>query len=267
MQSLRDTLNMFKEGDENKLLENFDRVMTQITDSFKMGDLPDDKEGDDDDTDSILAGEENEMLRKMLADMQDQMKKVSSEVQTGQTASSGGAETAQANATAGATASPPLNPSSFFNAEFLSKLSKSKSSEAGGLGAGLDDDDDLDESEAMFMEPLLSMLFSKDILYPSLKMMLENFEKHLEEKKNEPENDEIKKLKEQRKCVVEMCEIYERSKPDDSKQAKSEQMKRIIDLLEKCGVRIFCFINRTVFKVLIFNFCIVDATKRISARS
>ncbi len=33
-----------------------------------------------------------------------------------------------------------------------------------------------------------------------------------------------------------MCTVYENSSENDSKEAKAEQLKSILDLLEKCGV-------------------------------
>lgn len=50
MKHLKDTLSMFKEGDEHKLLENFDKVMSQITDTFNI----------DDDGEDGLENDENE---------------------------------------------------------------------------------------------------------------------------------------------------------------------------------------------------------------
>jgi hypothetical protein len=55
-----------------------------------------------------------------------------------------------------------------FGADFFSSLTQ------GGEG------DELDGATSMMMQPILSMLFSKEILYPSLKLMLENYDKYIE---------------------------------------------------------------------------------------
>lgn len=99
-----------------------------------------------------------------------------------------------------------------------------------------DEDEDLEGASSLMMEPILSMLFSKDILYPSLKLMLENYDKYIEEKREKMNEVELKKCYDQKECIKEMCSVYEQSKEDDSKEQKTEQLKKIIDLLEKCGV-------------------------------
>lgn len=102
--------------------------------------------------------------------------------------------------------------------------------------SNLDGDDEFSQTEAMMMEPLLSMLFSKDILYPSLKLMLDNFDKYLEDNKEKLSEQETTKCLEQKDYIRKMCEVYESAKESDSKEAKSEQLKKIIDYLEKCGM-------------------------------
>lgn len=117
------------------------------------------------------------------------------------------------------------------------------------LTSGIDDDESADattsvsgskegdEGESM-MEPVLSMLFSKDILFPSLKLMLDNYDKYIEEREGTLGADEMNKCKAQRACIREMCDAYEQIKDDDSKEVKAENLKKILDLLEKCGVRL-----------------------------
>ena len=108
------------------------------------------------------------------------------------------------------------------------------------------------------------MLFSKDILYPSLKMMLANFETYLagiekedettatetetetetdsgqkteateaERKKNKKKltPSELAKCREQQQCILQMCRVYEGATENDSPQKKSEQLHKIINLL------------------------------------
>lgn len=111
--------------------------------------------------------------------------------------------------------------------------------------ADLGDEDEPGAASSSIMEPFLSMLFSKDILYPSLKLMLENFDKYMEERKDKLGEDEMKKCREQKECIAQMCQVYEAMTDSDSSESKSERLKTILDLLEKCGVcsRFLLFFN------------------------
>ncbi|RNA25619.1 Peroxisomal biogenesis factor 19 [Brachionus plicatilis] len=93
-----------------------------------------------------------------------------------------------------------------------------------------------DGDEDMMMEPILSMLFSKDVLHPSLKLMHENYDKYLKDKKDKLSPQEIEKCQMQKDCIEKMCNVYENSKESDSKENKADQLKQILDLLEKCGM-------------------------------
>ena len=100
------------------------------------------------------------------------------------------------------------------------------------------DDGDVNESDpasSLLMQPLISMLFSKEILYPSLKMMLENYDKYLETNKEKLNETDLKKYCEQKDCIIQMCGIYEEAKESDSQEVKSSQQQKILELLEKCG--------------------------------
>ena len=115
-----------------------------------------------------------------------------------------------------------------FSTEFLSSLT-------GGLDSD-NDDENLDAASSLMMQPVISMLFSKDILYPSLKMMSDNYDKYIQENSSKLSQDQIQKCFEQKECINKMCTIYEAAKDNDSKEAKAEQLKNVLDLLEKCGV-------------------------------
>jgi hypothetical protein len=93
-----------------------------------------------------------------------------------------------------------------------------------------------DDESNLLMQPLLKMLFSKDILYPSLKMMLDNYDKYLNENKVDKETTvEYKNCLKQKDHIIEMCKIYEASNETDSQEIKSKQLQSILELLEKCG--------------------------------
>ena len=124
-----------------------------------------------------------------------------------------------------------------FGADFLSSLTSSLNNET----TGDDDDEGVDGATSMMMQPIISMLFSKEILYPSLKLMLENYDKYIAEKKDKLSDIELNKCLEQKEYIRQMCEVYEKANETDAQEAKTEQLKNILDLLEKCGVKLsFC---------------------------
>jgi peroxin-19 len=116
-----------------------------------------------------------------------------------------------------------------FGSDLLSKLLSTAQEDK-------EDGDDLDAESSLMLEPLLNMLFSKEILYPSLKMMSENYDKYLVEQKEKLSEDEYAKCVSQKECIREMCVIYESSNETDSSEEKTEKLKKVLDLLEKCGV-------------------------------
>lgn len=119
-----------------------------------------------------------------------------------------------------------------FGNDLLSSLTETlNASEGSSTG-----DDALDGATSMMMQPILSMLFSKEILYPSLKLMLENYDKYIDEKKDKLNEDELTKCYEQKDYIKKMCTVYEEANENDSKEKKAEQLKIILDLLEKCGM-------------------------------
>lgn len=115
--------------------------------------------------------------------------------------------------------------------------------EGAAAAAENDQEEDMAGASSMMMEPILTMLFSKDILYPSLKLMLDNYDKYIDERKDKLTDEEMAKCREQKTCISEMCNVYESMRDDDTKEAKSESLKKILDLLEKCGVRVFCLVK------------------------
>jgi hypothetical protein len=73
-------------------------------------------------------------------------------------------------------------------------------------------------------------------------MMQDNFDKYLGEKKENLSEEELKKLEDQKSYMKEMCQVYGNTTENDSKQEKSAQLKKIVDLLEKCGCKLIFFV-------------------------
>ena len=211
LKQFSEAMKMFKNEDAG-MFKEFEKMMeTMSTTSDIKGDLNlyEDDIDEDDDRDQAKAkinnkssktsNSEQKPLDKVLEDIAKQSEKVLK--------NTGGSD------------------SGMFNEEFL--LSQ----------LNLDDNsvDDSDPTSSLLMQPLITMLFSKEILYPSLKMMLENYEKYLETNKDKLNASEFSKYSDQKDCIIQMCHIYEVAKETDSQEVKSSQQSKILDLLEKCG--------------------------------
>ncbi len=224
-------------GDNPDIMQNFQKVLTDLANT----DLGEDDE-DDDDFENIEGFDFLKNLTK-THQTQSQAKTTSSTSNNAQNTTS----EEKPNDTKEQTASNPLkkvledmnknsekvlkNSETFpFGGDFLSSLTNSLNE------TGENDDENLDSASSLMMQPILSMLFSKEILYPSLKLMLENYDKYIENKKEKLNEEELKKCYLQKECIAKMCNIYEESKETDTQEAKTAQLKNILDLLEKCGV-------------------------------
>ena len=228
MKQFKDMFNMFKnEEDEGKLMQNFQKVMSELT------------VDDDLDEDDTSDGEKLDFLKNFTSMMD----------KNGAKSSTLAAEDPESSASAKPESSEKKNPyakilddlnknsekvlksnpAEFpFGADFLSSLNLGKNADG--------DDDNLDSASSFMMEPILNMLFSKDILYPSLKLMLDNYDAYINERRDKLSDAELKKCLDQKECIKEMCSIYEEQKESDSSEKRSENLKKILDLLEKCGM-------------------------------
>jgi hypothetical protein len=226
MKQFKDMIDMFKnEEDEGKLMENFQKVMSELA-TDDLG------EGDEDDAD-LTNLNEFDFLKNFTNTMQG-MNKNSEKEDDEEGAAGVQDDTTEKKSTLNKVLDDmnkntekvfKNNPAGFPFGDFLSQLNQT----------GGDDDD----GSGSMMEPILSMLFSKDILYPSLKMMLDNYDKYVSDRKEKLSEEELKKCLDQKECIKEMCAIYESQKETDSGEVKAEQLKSILDLLEKCGVSLF----------------------------
>ena len=233
-------------GDDPKMLENFQKVLSDLAST----DLGDD---DDDDFENI---EGFDFLKSLTKMQQEQTKPVSSTIKTEEKATTSSSDAATAPKPTplqkvledmNKNSEKVLKNDSFpFGADFLSSLASSLNE-----GDNLTGDDNLDSASSLMMQPILSMLFSKEILYPSLKLMNENYVKYIEEKKEKLNAEELKKCNDQKGCIEQMCKVYEESKENDSQEAKTAQLKTVLDLLEKCGVFFEVIITLSLISIMI----------------
>jgi peroxin-19 len=206
--------------DEAKLIKNFEKVMSQLT----SDDLNDDD--DDDDTDEASIAENFELLKNFTQMASVSTSQVSAEKTSAQNvlADDGNPLTKVLNDINKNSEKVLKNnvPSGFpFDADFLSSMSNGDD----GVGA-----------TGGIMEPILNMLFSKEILYPSLKLMLDNYDSYISERKDKLSEEEMNKCLAQKVCIKVMCSIYEGQAESDSSEKKSDDLKKILDLLEQCGM-------------------------------
>ena len=217
MKQFKDMFNMFKnEEDEGKMMENLEKVMSQLTSQDLDDDDDDDERSNEflknltemagktktsvDQEKTSLTGEKNDPLAKVLEDINKNSEKVLKNNK---------------------------NASGFpFGADFLSSLNN----------PGNEDDENIDGASSLMMEPILNMLFSKEILYPSLKLMLDNYDSYINERREKMSEEELNQRLNQKECIKEMCLIYDEQQESDSSEKRSESLKKILDLLEKCGM-------------------------------
>ena len=230
MKKFKEMFEMLKTPDEAKLMENFEKV---------MADLASDELDLDDDGEEENEGDMGNIGMEFFKNLAEKTFQSGSDATTTPKTD----EAAATGANPGEKANPfqkvlsdlnknsekvlkdSADPFASFGKEFLSSLENETSN--------LDSEDG---AASFMMQPILSMLFSKEILYPSLKMMSENYDKYIEDKKTTLSEQELDKCRFQKECIKEMCSVYEQSKDSDSKEEKSNQLKKILDLLEKCGV-------------------------------
>lgn len=220
IKQFKDVLETFK-IDEPNMLGDFEKMMQQLTKTEDLKLYEDDIDEDDDREQQKLRQQQQQQKQKQTTASNDESNKKPLDKLL-----------ENINKKSEKLLKNDGNPnSSLFNEEFL--LSQLNLNAANGDDE--DDDDDNDPESSLLMQPLISMLFSKDILYPSLKMMLDNYEKYLESNKEKLNEAEMKKCAEQKQYIHQMCNIYENSKDSDSQEIKSNQLKQLLDLLEKCG--------------------------------
>lgn len=225
MKQFQSAFEMLKSGkNDPKMLENFQKIMTDLANT----DLGDDNDDEDDDFEKLPGFE---FFKNLTNDSYNQ-KEINKPTETSKNTENQPNKLKKVLDDMNKNSEKVLKNDSIPGNDFLSSLINSLSSE----NASASGDDNLDSASSLMMQPILSMLFSKEILYPSLKLMDENFNKYIFDKKDSLSEDEYKKCLNQKECIEKMCIVYEESKETDSQEAKTTQLKKILDLLEKCGV-------------------------------
>ncbi|XP_006557347.1 peroxisomal biogenesis factor 19 isoform X1 [Apis mellifera] len=89
-----------------------------------------------------------------------------------------------------------------------------------------------------FMQGMLQHLLSKEILYPSLKELIEKYSEWLEEKKTTVSSNDLQRFTKQLNLMQQVCIELDKEKDDDTEEIKRKRFETIISLMQEvqaCG--------------------------------
>ncbi|PBC25907.1 peroxisomal biogenesis factor 19 [Apis cerana] len=89
-----------------------------------------------------------------------------------------------------------------------------------------------------FMQGMLQHLLSKEILYPSLKELIEKYSEWLEEKKTTVSSNDLQRFTKQLKLMQQVCIELDKEKDNDTEEIKRKRFETIISLMQEvqaCG--------------------------------
>ncbi|XP_033641177.1 peroxisomal biogenesis factor 19-like isoform X1 [Asterias rubens] len=90
------------------------------------------------------------------------------------------------------------------------------------------------EGEMMpMMQQMMQNLLSKDILYPSLKEVVEKYPDWLEQNKTKVEQSDFDRFTKQYGLMTRLCLEYESENQTDAQEVRQERMTRIMDLIQE----------------------------------
>ncbi|XP_030834217.1 peroxisomal biogenesis factor 19-like [Strongylocentrotus purpuratus] len=91
-----------------------------------------------------------------------------------------------------------------------------------------------DNAELLPMvQTMMQSLLSKDILYPSLKEVVDKYQGWLDEKKPTLSSEDHQRYTEQHRLMSALCVEYEAEQDSDGSTVKQERMGRIMELIQK----------------------------------
>ncbi|XP_015115214.1 peroxisomal biogenesis factor 19 [Diachasma alloeum] len=89
-----------------------------------------------------------------------------------------------------------------------------------------------------FMQGMMQSLLSKEILYPSLKELVDKYPAWLDEKKESLSQEDLARFTKQFDLMQKVCTELEKEKDDDSDPVKKQQFEKILGLMQEmqnCG--------------------------------
>lgn len=89
-----------------------------------------------------------------------------------------------------------------------------------------------------FMHGMLQHLLSKEILYPSLKELVDKYPEWLEEKKDTIPSNDLQRYTKQLKLMQQVCIELDKEKDGDNEETKKKRFEKIVALMQEaqgCG--------------------------------
>lgn len=89
-----------------------------------------------------------------------------------------------------------------------------------------------------FMHNVMQRLMSKELLYPSLKEIVDKYPSWLADKRSSLKTDEYNKYSEQYNLMKSVCDAFENENESDSDEIKKERFEKVLMLMQKiqnCG--------------------------------
>lgn len=83
------------------------------------------------------------------------------------------------------------------------------------------------------MQGMMQSLLSKEVLYPSLKDILEKYPQWLEENKEKISAEDMERYKKQQELMERVCEELEKESENDTIDKKREQFEKVLGLMQK----------------------------------
>ncbi|XP_044260753.1 peroxisomal biogenesis factor 19 [Tribolium madens] len=84
-----------------------------------------------------------------------------------------------------------------------------------------------------FMQGMMQSLLSKDVLYPSLKDILDKFPDWLDKNKDKLSQEDAERYEKQQKLMEEICTELEKEKESDSSEQKKDRFDKVLSLMQK----------------------------------
>ena len=86
------------------------------------------------------------------------------------------------------------------------------------------------------MQGMMENLLSKDLLYPSLKELKENYPSWLSDNEEKLSQEDYTKYKNQNDIIIQLCDLFEAESDSDTDQLKKERTEKVITLMQEMQV-------------------------------
>ncbi|KAK9876020.1 hypothetical protein WA026_011136 [Henosepilachna vigintioctopunctata] len=84
-----------------------------------------------------------------------------------------------------------------------------------------------------FMQGMMQSLLSKEVLYPSLKDVLDRFPEWLSKNKEKLTSEDNVRYQNQQKLMKEVCSLLEKEQESDTKEVKNQRFGEVLNLMQK----------------------------------